>query len=68
MAEQVQGVAAMRFAMFFQAGMVVIGIVLIGIGISAGVAVPVVLGAVFIGAAIAGFYYARRQLRQLRGR
>ena len=54
--------------MFFQVGMVVIGGVLIGIGITAGVAVPVVLGVVFIGAAIAGFYYARRSLRQLRGR
>jgi len=68
MAEPVQGVAALRFAMFFQIGMFVIGGVLIGIGVSAGVAMPVVLGVAFMGAAIAGFYWTRRSLRQLRGR
>ena len=54
--------------MAFQVGMFLIGGVLIGIGISAGVVLPVILGALFMGAAIAGFYYARRSLRQLRGR
>lgn len=61
-----QGVRVWQFAMAFQVGMFLIGGVLIGIGISAGVAVPVVLGAVFAGVAVAGFYYSLRQLRQLR--
>ena len=66
MAEPVQGEAVWKFAIMFQIGMILVGVVLIGIGISSSAVIPIGLGVVFLALAVGGIYYARRTLRDLR--
>jgi len=66
MAEPVQGEAVWKFAIMFQIGMILVGVVLIVIGITSSAAIPIGLGVVFLALAAGGIYYARRTLRDLR--
>jgi hypothetical protein len=62
-----EGEAMWKFAIMFQIGMIIIGVVLIVIGISASAVAPIALGAVFIAIAGLGIRYSRRALAALRG-
>jgi len=61
-----EGEAVWKFAIMFQIGMILVGVVLVVIGITSSAVIPIGLGVVFLGLAVAGIYYARRTLRELR--
>ena len=67
MAEPVQGEAVWKFAIMFQTGMIVVGVVLAVIAFVGGRSIiPGIFGLVLIGLGIAGIIYARKNLRELR--